>query len=122
MDFNTTTTGLASFLGLDQIALLAILSVFTLICRAVGKLIPDDKTGFLGFVRKACKVMGLYVQNRVVSEPESSVAKTLIEETQRVKNINDSLNGLPEEAFEQAENIFKRSKRTGKSNPPMGGE
>src|SRR3546814_20516430 len=33
-----------------------------------GRLIPDDATGWLGFVRKICKRVGLYASNRITSK------------------------------------------------------
>lgn len=35
--------------------------------NVLGKAIPDDKTGALGLVRKAAKVGGLYISNRIES-------------------------------------------------------
>lgn len=31
-----------------------------------GRLIPDSAVGWLGTIRKACKILGLFIQNRVL--------------------------------------------------------
>lgn len=51
--------------GLDTAEVLALMAVLSLACRLIGKAIPDDKTGWLGAVRKITKVVGLYTSNRV---------------------------------------------------------
>jgi len=44
-----------------NIFLIAIIVV--LFSERIGKLIPDSKTGILGFVRQACKAVSLYTPN-----------------------------------------------------------
>lgn len=57
--------GLAAALGLEGVTLLAALSVLSIVCRLIGKSIPDSETGALGLIRKICKLLGLYVSNRL---------------------------------------------------------
>lgn len=56
-----------SFLGLEPAEVFGVLAVVSLVCRLIGKAIPDDAGGLLGFIRTGCKVLGLYVSNRVTS-------------------------------------------------------
>lgn len=60
-------TLIAAKLGLDVVTLVGLLPLIVLGSNIVGRLIPDDKTGVLGFVRKIAKVGGLYVSNRISS-------------------------------------------------------
>lgn len=41
-----------------------LIAAIIFIAQAVGKIIPDSATGVLGFIRKAAKVVGLYVTNK----------------------------------------------------------
>lgn len=56
---------LAGVLGVDTPTFLLILGVVIAVSNLIGRLIPDDATGPLGFVRKVAKVLGLYLSNRV---------------------------------------------------------
>lgn len=49
----------------EQVIVTSIVAVAA--SNVVGRLIPDDKKGALGFVRKLAKVVGLYASNRVAS-------------------------------------------------------
>lgn len=57
----------AAHLGLSPAATVAALGILVGVANLVGKAIPDDATGVLGTVRKACKVIGLYVPNKTTS-------------------------------------------------------
>lgn len=59
--FNQVIDGL----GLTPTTLLILLGVASVVFNIIGRLIPDDAEGFLGFVRKLSKVLGLYVSNRI---------------------------------------------------------
>ncbi len=52
-------------LGVDRITFYATLAMVATIANLLGRLIPDSATGPLGIVRKVCKVLGLYVSNRI---------------------------------------------------------
>lgn len=55
----------AALLGVDPVLLPLILGVIVALANLAGKLIPDSATGPLGILRKVCKVVGLYITNRV---------------------------------------------------------
>jgi hypothetical protein len=57
---------LASLFGVHAATVPFVLAVIVAVCNLVGKLIPDDATGPLGLLRMVCKVLGLYIANRVV--------------------------------------------------------
>lgn len=62
---------LAAHLGLSQAAVIAVLGLLVAIANIVGKAIPDTATGTLGTIRKACKVISLYVPNNTGTAPTS---------------------------------------------------
>lgn len=53
--------------GLAPSSLLLYVGILVTVANITGRLIPDDKTGFLGGVRKVAKVVGVYASNRVTS-------------------------------------------------------
>lgn len=57
----------AGMLGIEPATALLIVGVVVSVCNLLGRLIPDDATGWLGVVRKVCKFVGLYTSNRVSS-------------------------------------------------------
>lgn len=59
--------GLADWLGIRPISLLALTLLAMGLFNLAGRLIPDNATGWLGVVRKACKILGIFIQNRVLS-------------------------------------------------------
>lgn len=70
---------LASRYGIDPITMLAILGLVVALSNVIGRLIPDDAVGTLGFIRKVAKAIGLYVSNRVSSGVSvNQVAKAAI--------------------------------------------
>lgn len=51
------------------------------VANVIGRAIPDDARGVLGFVRKVAKVVGLYMSNRVTSSKSvNKVARDLIDD------------------------------------------
>lgn len=78
MDFDTIT-GLATAAGVGS-GTLAKVALISIAANAVGRLIPDDKRGVLGVLRKVAKTVGLYVPNRITSAASTtSVARDLLE-------------------------------------------
>lgn len=72
----------AAMLGIDPATALLILGVVVSVCNLLGRLIPDEATGWLGLVRKVCKFVGLYASNRVtkdatVNDVAAQVARSL---------------------------------------------
>ena len=57
---------IADLLGVSGASVLSTLAVLSLLCRVIGKAIPDTQPGWLGVVRKLAKIGGLYTNNRVV--------------------------------------------------------
>lgn len=69
----------AKLLNVDPATALFWLGLLATGCNIAGRLIPDDKTGWLGSVRDVCKVLGLYAPNRVTSGVSvSDVAKAVV--------------------------------------------
>jgi hypothetical protein len=56
---------LATLVGVDLETLIAYLAVVVTVSNIIGRLIPDTAVGPLGVLRKVCKVIGIYVGNRV---------------------------------------------------------
>lgn len=67
---------LSSLTGLDEQGVLLLLGVVVAVANLVGKLIPDDATGFAALIRKVAKVLGIYVANRK-SSYDSSIGSTV---------------------------------------------
>lgn len=59
---------LARLLGVDPATALLIFGLFVTVANLVGRMIPDDKTGALGAIRKIAKVIGVYAPNKVHSK------------------------------------------------------
>lgn len=71
---------LAGFLNLEPETVLFYMILIATICNVVARLIPDDRTGFLGAVRDVCKFFGVYVQNRITTgQTVTSVARSMLE-------------------------------------------
>lgn len=71
---------LAAWLNIEPATVLLIFVTISSVSNVIARAIPDDATGFLGGVRSVCKVLGLYVSNRVtkgvsVSEVATEVVK-----------------------------------------------
>lgn len=56
---------IAHLLGVEPAVLIGLLPLIVLVANLIGRSIPDDRNGFLGFIRKVAKVIGLYMSNRV---------------------------------------------------------
>lgn len=55
------------------------LMLVSFVAQALGRAIPDDKTGIPGAIRKLAKVLGLYVDSRIHSGVSAnSVAQQVI--------------------------------------------
>lgn len=46
-----------------MVTTLLIIIIIVLLSERLAKVIPDDKTGFVGFLRKALKIIALYTEN-----------------------------------------------------------
>ena len=80
MDLSNLAPDLGKLLGLQPSTLVLLLFIITTAANAGARLIPADATGFLGVLRKACSIIGVYVQNRVTSGVTvTDVAKAALE-------------------------------------------
>lgn len=69
----------AKLIGVSPSTLLLYIMVFCTICNVVGRMIPDDKTGFLGGLRDVAKFFGVYFSNRITSGVTvNEVAKSIV--------------------------------------------
>lgn len=76
----------AGHLGISPSTVVFYLIVISFIGNLAGRLIPDDKTGWLGVVRDLSKILGGYVQNRISTGVKTGdVVKNIVES--RVKNV-----------------------------------
>src|SRR3546814_2691257 len=70
---------LAKLLGVEPSTALLIVGLLIALMNLGGRLIPDDATGWLGFVRKICKLVGLYASNRITSKlTVNKIAETTV--------------------------------------------
>src|SRR3546814_10140508 len=84
---------LAKLLGVEPSTALLIVGLLIALMNLGGRLIPDDATGWLGFVRKICKLVGLYASTRITSKMTvNKIAETTVpivnelgEQIERVK-------------------------------------
>ena len=58
---------IANHLGIDPLTVVGMLPLIVIGLNILGRAIPDDATGWQGWVRKIAKVGGLYLSNRVAS-------------------------------------------------------
>lgn len=58
----------ATFFRVEQTTLVIYCAGLMMTCNVTGKLIPDDATGWLAYVRKFCKVVSAYVPNRETTD------------------------------------------------------
>jgi hypothetical protein len=58
---------IAAWAGINPMLIPFILAFVVAAANLIGRLIPDDATGFLGVIRKIAKVVGLYLSNRISS-------------------------------------------------------
>lgn len=76
MDIYVVLEGILRQLGFDGVGIITLYSLTVLAARLVARFIPDDKTGFLGLVRKVSRVVGLDLSNRISSGvSQNDVAK-----------------------------------------------
>lgn len=100
---NWLMDSITAHLGLTGQALFTTLIAISLIARLFAKWIPDDKTGVLGFIRDACKFLGLYVSNRITSGISvGDVAKDVV---------NSDTIEVADAAHRLAANAIKQPKR-----------
>jgi hypothetical protein len=105
-EFDLVVETIARALGLEGASLLATLAVISLVARLIGKRIPDDKTGWVGFVRDAAKIIGLYTSNRVTSGVSvTDVSKVLLDS--KLPNARDEAGKFATQTVEDAARLIK---------------
>lgn len=98
MDMNDLVFVAAAALGVNPVTAVAVAGLVVAGANLTGRLIPDDKPGFLGVVRKVAKVIGLYTPNKITSGVSvNDAARAVIEEQTRVGDLLD-------QAIESAQN------------------
>lgn len=63
---------IAGWLHIEPATLLLVVGIILSTCNLVGRLIPDDATGWKGHVRTVCKFLGMYASNRVTTGVKTS--------------------------------------------------
>lgn len=70
---------LASFFQIDPATALMLVTIICVVANILGRLIPDDKTGFWGSFRDLCKIVGAYTPNRVTNGVSvNDVARSIV--------------------------------------------
>ena len=86
---------LAALLGVEPSTALLIVGLIVAFANLGGRLIPDDATGFLGVVRKLCKIIGLYASNRITSGlTVNEVARTTVPIIEQVGDQLDKVESI----------------------------
>jgi hypothetical protein len=70
---------LAGFLNVEPATALLFITLLVTVANLIGRLIPDDKVGVLGFVRDLCKLIGAYTPNRTASNPTPTLPRDPVE-------------------------------------------
>lgn len=87
---------IARFFNINPATALLFVTILVSMANVAGRMIPDDKTGVLGFIRNASKFIGLVVANRVTSGVTTNdAAKVIVAQTETwAKDKIDSLPGI----------------------------
>ena len=90
MDVNNLVLAAAAVLGVNPVTAVAVLGAVVALSNLTGRIIPDDKPGVLGVIRKVAKVIGMYTPNKITSGVSvNDAARTVIEEHTRVGDLLD---------------------------------
>lgn len=89
---------IAAWLNLDPATVLLLVLLVSVAANVAARLIPDTADGWLGEVRKICKVLGVYAQNRVAPGVKTAdVVKQVV--GQRVnEEVRDTIHEMASEA------------------------
>lgn len=91
---------IAQMLGVEPATVLLMLGIVVAVANLLGRVIPDDAGGWLGMVRKASKLLGLFVPNRVTSGISvNDTAKAVVRELGQVKVRKEAESDAPIPAF-----------------------
>ena len=65
MDIANLVPEIAKAIGISPTTLLLLVMIITTAAKATARRIPDTATGWLGFVRRVCKVIGVQVNSQI---------------------------------------------------------
>lgn len=111
----------AQALGIDPATALLIFGVLVAGANLVARIIPDDKTGPLGIIRKISKVIGLYASNKVTSGVTvNQVARTALPQLEHIEERLDHAMEImpPAITVEEIAEALKPSKAFPNFQPP----
>lgn len=89
---NDILTYFSQLTGLQPATLVLLGGILITISNALSRIIPDDATGFLAFIRVVTKYVGVNVSSRVTSGVSiNDVARTLLQTNQAKPEVADQL-------------------------------
>lgn len=82
----------AQMLGIEPATALLLVGLIVMLSNLFGRLIPDDKTGVLGGLRKVFKFVGFYASNRIASGlTVNEIAKTTVPIIEHVGDVQEQM-------------------------------
>lgn len=98
---------LAQFFGVQPEVIIALLPTIVFLFNFASRLIPDDAKGFLGFVGRACAILGLHVSNRVTRGlTVNDLAQFTLDRESEVKPIQRHAPKLEQNGFSVTSQLF----------------
>lgn len=96
--------------GIESASWVFFFTLAVMICNFISRKIPDDATGFLGFLNAVTKLIGLYTSNKVSSGVTvNDVAKATVQEVPKVaKSV------IEDRIAESVQPLVSRDPATGK--------
>lgn len=113
---------IAAVFNIQPATALLIVIAISVACNIGGRLIPDDKVGYMGLLRKVLKILGGVVANRVVGKVTPNDAARVIVDTAESWTkvelppaiesvVKDKVEDLVEDAVEEVVPAFPKFKR-----------
>lgn len=87
---------IAALLGLRVETLLLVSGLIAISCNLIGRSIPDSAIGWLGTLRKVCKVLGLYLPNRLTPAVTVNTVGKAVAATIEDSVLREAAKALPE--------------------------
>ena len=82
----------AQALGIEPATALLLAGLVVMFANLFSKLIPDDKVGFLGFIRKTCRFIGFAASNRVASGlTVNEIARTTVPIIEHIGDVQEQM-------------------------------
>lgn len=83
---------IAQALGIEPATVLLLAGLTVMFANLFAKLIPDDRTGFLGFVRKICRFIGFAASNRIASGlTVNEIARTTVPIIEHIGEVQEQM-------------------------------